>query len=230
MGRRTFGIIGLGRFGTSIAKTLHQLGHPTVAIDSDEKKINAIKDHATYAKALDSTDKDALKESGILTADLIIVAIGKSIRASIMTVLTLKELGAKYIVAKAHSDEQGRILEKLGADKVVYPERDAGIRLANQLTSSDILEFMEVSPDYQVNEVETHKDFVGKMLAQLELRSKHKVIVLAIRRDGQSIIIPPATQVIQKGDTLVILAKNEDMKPFLGKFRLTPKLGLQRTQ
>jgi trk system potassium uptake protein TrkA len=228
--RKTFGIIGLGRFGSSIARTLHQLGYPTIVIDNNEKLINAIKDHATYAKVLDSTDKEALKESGILNADLIIVSIGRAIRASIMTVLTLKELGAKFVIAKAHSDEQGKILEKLGADKVVYPERDAGIRLANQLTSSDILEFMEISPDYQVNEVDAHKEFIGKMLAQLELRSKHKIIVLAVRRNGESIIIPPATQLIEKGDTLVVLAKNEEMKSFLSRFRLTPKIGPQRSQ
>ena len=148
---KNFGVIGLGRFGTSVALTLEQLGCSVLALDDKEENLIKVKNYLTCAKLVDSTDKEALKESGIINCDTVIVAIGEDMKSSVLTALNLKELGIKNIVAKAHSDEHSRILEKIGCNKVMLPEKESGIRLANQLTSSDILEFIEVSPDYKVN-------------------------------------------------------------------------------
>ena len=172
---KNFGVIGLGRFGTSVALTLEQLGCSVLALDDKEENLIKVKNYLTCAKLVDSTDKEALKESGIINCDTVIVAIGEDMKSSVLTALNLKELGIKNIVAKAHSDEHSRILEKIGCNKVMLPEKESGIRLANQLTSSDILEFIEVSPDYKVNELIAPSALLGQKLASLDLRKKYRV-------------------------------------------------------
>ena len=213
-----FGVVGLGRFGTSVALTLEQLGYPVLALDSVEAHLSKVKDYLTSAKLIDTTDKQALQESGITNCQTVIVAIGEDMKSSVLTALNLKELGVKNIVAKAHSDEHARILEKIGCNNVLLPEKESGIRLANQLTSSDILEFIEVSPDYKVEEINSPKDFVGKKLGELDLRKQFQVIILAIRHPEGTIIIPTPEEEITKRDTLVVLSKTEDMSVFKKKF------------
>ncbi|MBI4148464.1 TrkA family potassium uptake protein [Candidatus Woesearchaeota archaeon] len=222
---KSFAVIGLGRFGSSLATALSKLGYAVLAIDKNEEKIQPIKEYLTHANVGDSTDKEVLKQAGVLSCDVVIVAMGERISASLITTLNLKELGAKYIIAKANHYEQARILEKIGADRIVYPERDSAIRLANQLVSSDILQFIEASPDYMVYEVQAPKEFFDKSLHDLNLRRTHKIVVLAIRRDGTSIIIPETTHSIDKGDELVIIGKTDDLRTFMHAFKLEPRIG-----
>ncbi|MBI2564604.1 TrkA family potassium uptake protein [Candidatus Woesearchaeota archaeon] len=217
MARPNFGVIGLGRFGSSIALTLEQLGYPVMALEKNEAFLDKVKDYVSIAKQVSAEDKEALRETGIQNCETVIVAIGHELSASMLVTLNLKDLGVKNVIAKAHNDEHGRILEKIGA-KVVFPEKESGIRLANKLTSSDILEFIEISPDYRVKEVKVAKDFVGKTLADINLRKSYRVMVLAVRHGAETIIIPSPEEIICENDVIVVVATSADMNKFLTKF------------
>ncbi|HLD97546.1 MAG TPA: TrkA family potassium uptake protein [Candidatus Nanoarchaeia archaeon] len=220
MAKQNFGIIGLGRFGTSVALTLTKEGKHVLAIDADEAKINELKDTVTSAKQADATDKDALVEAGIKNCDVVVVAIGKDVAASTLAVLNLKELETKYIVAKAVDYQHGKILEKIGADRVVYPESDTGKRLAWQLMSSDVLEFIELSPQYAVKETEVPSEFVGKAIKQLHIGTKFNVLVLAIQRDADRLIVPSTDLKFEKDDKITMVGKTEDMRHFTRQFKM----------
>ncbi|MBS3172517.1 TrkA family potassium uptake protein [Candidatus Woesearchaeota archaeon] len=216
--RKNFGVIGLGKFGSNLALTLEKLGHQVMAFDSNESKVDKLKDYVTLVGILDSTDKKALDGSGIKACDAVIVSVGEDAAASFLTVLNLKEIGVKNIIVKAKMQEDGRILEKIGATRVMYPEMESAVRLAHQLTSSDILEYLEVSPDYQVAEMDASKEFVGKKLEELHIIRKHNVLVLAIRRGSKTIIIPGGKEEIVKGDVLIIVGQTNDIVDFIKKF------------
>ncbi len=220
MAKANFGVIGLGRFGTSVALTLEQEGKHVLAIDTDEAKIHAVKDHVTFATQADSTDKDALVESGITNCDVVVVGIGENVDASILTTLSLKELGIKYVVAKASNEQHGKILTKIGADRIVYPEGDTGKRLAWQLMSSDVLEFIEISPQYAVKEVTVPRQFVNKSIKLLHVGTKFNVLVLSIQRGAERIIVPATDMRFQKEDKITIVGKTEDVKHFGEHFKL----------
>src|SRR3989338_529768 len=174
--KKTFGVIGLGRFGSSVALTLSKLGYKVIAADKDEHDMQRIKDYVTHALQLDATDIDSLKDAGFKNCDVVIVAIGEDVEGSIMATANLKEIGVKYVVAKAQNEQQGKILAKIGAYRIVFPEHDSGVRLANQLTQSDILEFIEVSPEYIVKELKVPKKFIGKSLRDLRLPNDYRTL------------------------------------------------------
>ena len=220
MSKHNFAVIGVGKFGSMIALTLEQLGYPVLALDDDETVLDKVKDYVTSAKVIDSSDREALLESGIKNCSMVVVAIGSNANASFLTVLNLKELGVEKIIAKAHTLEQGRILEKIGATKVVYPERESAVRLANQLISSDVLEKIEISPDYLVNELEVPEEFVGQKLENLGLRKKNRVMVIAIKRAGETIMIPAYEEIVKKEDILVLVAHKDDMQKFREEFKV----------
>ncbi len=220
MAKANFGVLGLGRFGTSVALTLTQEGKHVLAIDIDEAKVDAVKDHVTFAKQADSTDKDALIEAGITNCDAVIVAIGKNIDSSILATLNLKELGVKYVVAKATSEQHGKLLSKIGADRVVFPEADTGKRLAWQLMSSDVLEFIELSPLYAVKDVNVPKPFVNKSIKQLHVSSEFNVLVLAINKGTERTIVPSTGTKFREDDKITIVGKTEDVKHFADHFKL----------
>ncbi|MEK6857074.1 MAG: TrkA family potassium uptake protein [Nanoarchaeota archaeon] len=220
MAKHNFAVVGVGKFGSNMAITLEQLGHPVLALDKDEIALDKVKNYVTSAKVVDTSDREALLESGIKNCDTVIVAIGSNADASFLTTLNLKEMGIAKIIAKAHTLEQGRILEKIGATKVVYPEKESAIRLGNQLTSSDVLEQIEISPDYLVNELEVSKEFVGKSLEAIGLRKKNRVMVVAIKRAGETIMIPVYEEVVAKGDILVLVAHKNDMQKFREEFKI----------
>lgn len=220
MAKKNFGIIGLGKFGTSAALTLAQEGKHVLAIDKDEARISSIKDYITWARQADSTDKDALVEAGIQNCDVVIVAIGEDIDASVLATLNLKELGVEYVVAKASTEQHGKILSKIGADRVVYPEGDTGKRLAWQLMSSDVLEFIELSPLYAIKEVSVPKQFISKAIKQLHVGTKFGVLVLAIQRGADRLIVPSTDLKFHAEDKITIVGKTEDIKHFSEHFKL----------
>ena len=221
--RKTFGVIGLGRFGASVALTLARLGYTVIAADKEAADVVRIKDYVTHALQLDATDKEALREAGFKNCDVVIIAIGEEVESSLLATANMNELGIKYIVAKAQTEQQGRILAMIGADRIIYPEHDSGVRLANQLTQSDILEFIEVSPDYIVKEIKIPPEFIGKSLRELQLPNKYKVLVLAIKRGSVTHIIPDIDEHAKIHDIFVIVGKREDIVHFLRKFKLLPK-------
>ena len=159
MSKKQFLIIGLGRFGSSIAKTIYELGHDVLAIDKDEEKVQEISDYVTHAVQMDSTDESILKTLGVTNFDVAVVTIGSNLQDSVMATLILKELGVKYIIAKANNELHAKVLTKIGADKVVLPERDMGTRVAHNLVSSNILDYIELSEEYSILEIEAIKEW-----------------------------------------------------------------------
>ncbi|TJX13022.1 TrkA family potassium uptake protein [Tissierella creatinini] len=203
---KTFAVIGAGRFGSSLARTLFELGHEVMILDSDEEIIQAISDDVTHAVVVDVMDEFALKELGLSNFDVVVIAIGSDTEASIMATIMAKELGAKKVIAKATTDFQGKVLAKVGADRVIFPERDMGVRVAHNLVSTNILEFIELSPDYGIIEITALSTWVGHSLSSLELPSKYKINVIAIKSRDHINIAPPSNTIIGKDDSLVIVA------------------------
>lgn len=206
-----FAVIGLGRFGSSVARTLYELGHNVLAVDKDEEALREVVDHVTHAVQVDSTDPEALRAVGITNLDAVVVAIGEDIQESILTTMLLKDLGVKKVVAKAVDEQQRKVLEKVGADLVIFPERDMGERVAHTLASPNVLEYIELSPEYTIEEVNVPARLQGRSLGDLDLRNKFGVNVLLIRRNSQ-LLISPATDVqLQTGDVLVVVGENKQL-------------------
>lgn len=203
---KSFAVIGCGRFGSSLAKTLYGLGHEVMALDSNEEIIQEISDEVTHAVVVDTMDEFALRELGLGNFDVIIVSIGSNVEASIMATISAKELGAKRVIAKASSDTQGKILARVGADKVIFPERDMGVRVAHNLVSTNVLEFIELSPDYGIIEISPLLYWIGKSLTDLELPSKHRINIIAIKNGEKIKIAPKSDYVIKEDDTMVVVA------------------------
>lgn len=209
---KQFAVIGLGRFGTSVAKTLMMMGYEVLAIDEDQEKIQEIVNQVTHAIQADAKDENALKALGIRNFDVVIVAIGKDTESSILVTVLLKELGVKCVVAKARTDLHGKVLVKVGADKVVFPERDMGVRVAHSLVSSNVLDHIELSPDYSILEVVAPDLVVGKTLRQSNLRAKYGVTVMAIKRGRDILVSPSPDEPIQENDILVVIGENEKLR------------------
>jgi trk system potassium uptake protein TrkA len=202
---KQFAVIGLGRFGTSVALTLKKMGYEVLAIDNNEERVQEFSNEVTHVVQADTTDEDTLIALGIRNFDVVVVAIGEDVQSNILTTLQLKELGVPYIVTKASSKLHGKMLEKLGADRVVYPERDMGQRVAHNLVSSTIMDYIELSPQLNIMEVSVPQALVGKTLVETDLRAKYDINVVAIKR-GDTIIVPPLpNEKIRAHDILVVV-------------------------
>lgn len=211
---RQFAVIGLGRFGSSVAKTLHSMGHQVLVIDPDDERVRAMVQFSTRAVAADATDEQVLRSLGVRNFDVVIVGIGGDIQASIMITLMLKELGVKYVVAKAQNETHGKVLFRVGADRVIFPERDMGFRVAQNLISSNILEYIELSPDVGMIEIVAPSKIVGKELRQLDLRNRFNINVIALKHGDDVNITPRADDRIHEDDVLVVVGLKEDLKRF----------------
>lgn len=216
MAKKQFVIIGLGRFGSSIAKTIYNLGHDVLAIDSDEDKIQEIVDNVTHAVQMDATDENALKTLGIRNFDVAVVTIGSNIQSSIMVTLLVKELGVKYIVAKGTSDLQAKVLYKIGADRVILPEQDMGIRVAHNLVASNILDFIELSSEYSMMEIKPLEEWHNKSLKDIKIRADYGINVVAIKMEHNINVSPSADYVVKNNDVLVALGSSDDFSRFEG--------------
>lgn len=214
---KQFMVIGCGRFGSSVATTLFNLGHEVMVIDIDEERIQDIADESTYAIQADVSDENVLKELGIGNFDVVIVSISSNYQASIMATLIAKELGVKKVVAKAHDSLHGKVLAKIGADKIVHPERDMGVRVAHNLVSSNILDFIELSPDYSILEVTALKEWINQPLKDLKLPARHGINVMAIKGARGINVSPYGENIIHKGDILVIIGNTEDIEKIEAK-------------
>ena len=216
MANKQFVIIGLGRFGLSVAKTLYDLGNDVLAIDMDEDLVQEISDNVTHAVQLDATDENALRSLGIRNFDVAVVTIGSNIQASVMVTLLVKELGVKYIIAKGHSDLHAKVLYKIGADRVVLPEKDMGVRVAHNLVSDSILDYIELSADYSIMEIRALDEWQGKSLNELRLRSEYGINVVAIKMGEEINISPSAEDKVEAGDVIVAIGSADELRKIEG--------------
>jgi len=214
MAKNQYAVIGLGRFGTSVARRLHEAGQEVLGIDSNEERVENAEPYVTDSAIADSTEEKALKSLGITNFDCVIVAIGDDIQASILTVMLLKNLGIKKIIAKATSKRHGQVLETIGVNWVIYPERDMGERVANQLLSPNMLNYIELSKDYNLEEIMLPKKMIGKNLKELDVRARFQVSVIAIIRNHEIIVSPSPDELLQSEDILVTIGNRNDLAKF----------------
>ncbi|AOR23972.1 potassium channel family protein [Clostridium taeniosporum] len=216
MVNKQFVVIGLGRFGASVAKTLYDLGNDVLVIDKDEDIIQDISDNVTHAVQMDANDENALRTLGIRNFDVAIVTIGSNIQASIMATLLVKELGVKYIIAKANNKIHSKVLYKIGADRVILPEQDMGVRVAHNLVSSSILDYIELSSDYSIMEIQALDEWNGKSLREIKLRSQYGINVMAIKTGEDINISPSADHIVNSNDIIVAIGSAEDLSKLEG--------------
>jgi trk system potassium uptake protein TrkA len=208
-----FAVIGLGRFGRAVCSTLHKLGYEVLGTDVDERRVaQVLKDQiVAHAVELDSTDPAALKEAGLFEFDTVIIAIGNYLQESIISTLNVKEAGVPHVVAKASSEIHGKLLLRVGADRIVYPENEAGCTLARSLTKPSILDRFELDPNHSIVEVLVPDDFHGKTVAELELRKRYGLNLLAVGQNDKFEINPDPYRRLYKGLAMVVIGSNRDI-------------------
>ena len=208
---KTFAVIGLGRFGTSVAETLCALGHEVLAVDRNESRVAAVADNVTHAMVADTTDERALKRIGIRNFDCVILSVGDDIRASILSTVLMKEQGAQYLIAKASDALHAKLLQKTGADKVILPEYEAGVRLARSLVSGSIVDYLDLSDTHSITETRIPEKWAGKTLIELNVRRNYDVSVIAIRRGEEVLVTLDPKAPLESGDILVMVGTNEGL-------------------
>jgi len=208
---KTYAVIGCGRFGSSVAKTLYSLGYEVLAIDESEEIIQNISEYVTHSAQADATDENALKALGLRNVDVAVVSIGSDVQSSIMATLIAKELGVKYVLCKATNELQAKVLYKIGADRVIFPERDMGVRVAHNLVSQNVLEYIELDPNYSIVEIVSPVSWIGKTIGELDLRANYGINVMAVKHGYEINIAPAAEDVMKPGDILVVIGRNEDI-------------------
>lgn len=209
---KTFVVIGLGRFGTAVATELSNLGHEVLALDGSEENVQKVADRVTHAAAGDAKDPAVLRALGIRNYDCAIVAVGDDVGTSALITLNLKELGVKRIICKAQSHVHRKVLEKIGADRVVFPEHEMGLKLAQGLSSSNVLNFIELSDDFSIVELAAPAGWQGQTIRQLDIRVRHHVNVIAVRdRTGELNVAPGGDYAVSQGDRLVVLGRIESI-------------------
>ncbi|MCP8970892.1 potassium channel family protein [Ectobacillus ponti] len=212
--KKEFAVIGLGRFGGSICRELAQLGMEVMAMDIDEERVNEFANIASHAVIADSTDEMVLKSLGIRNFDHVVVAIGDNIQASILTTLILKELGVENITVKAQNDYHEKVLRKIGADQIVHPERDMGRRIANNIASNSVLDYLELSDEHSIVEIIANRAISGQTLQALNVRARFGLNIVAIKRGREIFVSPGAAEPIQMGDILIVIGADADIDRF----------------
>jgi trk system potassium uptake protein len=212
MARSQVVVIGLGRFGISLARTLSELGHEVLGIDRDPKHVEIASEFVTQAVQADATDEDALIELGVRNFDIGVVSIASDIKSSILVTVLLKRLGVGTVIAKAQDELHGDILSRVGADRVVYPERETGIRIAHAITTPHLVDYLEISPGYGIGKVVAPPAFVGKRLDELNLKKKSGVTVLLLWHGNELIINPDLSEQVSSGDILVVAGKDRQIE------------------
>lgn len=208
---KQFAVLGIGRFGFSLATKLYDLGYDVLAIDRDEERIKAISDLVTYAVQADSTDIATLKSIGLKNIDCAIVSIASDINASLMSVLNIQELGIPELYAKAQNEQHAKVLHKVGVETVFLPERDMGKRVAHYMVSNKILDLIELDPEHSIIEINALDKWSGKALQDLNLRVKYGINVIAIKRGEELNISPMAMDKLDAGDVLVVVGDNRSL-------------------
>lgn len=210
---KTFVVIGLGRFGTAVAVELSELGHEVLAVDCVEERVQGVADQVTHAVSGDARDPAVLRTLGVRNYDCAVVAVGGDVGNSALITLNLKELGVERVICKAKSHVHRKVLEKIGADRVVFPEHEMGVKLAQGLSSSNVLNFIELSDDFGIVETAIPREWHNKTIRELNVRARYHVNIIAMRRSGSGEldVAPGPDYAMQPGDTAVALGRSEDV-------------------
>jgi trk system potassium uptake protein TrkA len=228
MSKLSFAVIGLGRFGAAVATTLTELGQDVIGIDGNDERVRQVADVISAAMQLDATDGRALRAAGIKDVDVAVISIGENIEASLLVVMLVKELGVERIIAKAVTPLHGRILEKIGVSRVIFPEREMAMRVAHSLVVPNVLDYIELSKDFSIIELPAPEEFCGKTLRELQLRNRFGLTLIAIKRrppgggDETTNVAPTAEDRIEQGDVLSLLGSNDrlvQLDRLLGKVK-----------
>lgn len=209
--KRQFVVIGCGRFGTSVALKLNELGSEVMVVDNNEEIIQDISEYVTHAVQADATDENTIRSLGIRNFDVAVVTIGSDIQSSILITLMCKELGVKHVVAKAQNELHAKVLYKIGADRVVFPEREMGIRIAKNLVYDNILDYVELDPRYGIAEVIAPAEWVGRTVKELDIRNKYHLNILGIRHGADLEVQFDPDDEITEGTVLVVIGGNADI-------------------
>ena len=210
---KQYAVIGLGRFGSAIAQALYSANNEVLGIDINEDRIDEHQDIVSHAIIADSTEELSMRNIGIRNFDTVIVSIGDNMQASILTVVILHELGVKHIVAKALNKHHGIVLSKVGATEVVYPDRDMALRIAHKLMTPNIIDYIELSEEYSIEEVKIPDALVGQSLIDLDIRANYNVNIIAIRHaNGKMAIAPEPNDQLKLHDIIIVIGKNNDIK------------------
>lgn len=212
--KKEFAVIGLGRFGGSIVNELRELDVDVLAIDVDAERVKEFQDIATKSVIANTTDEQVLKDLGLRNFDHVVVAIGDNIQSSILTTLLLKDMGVKKVTVKAQSTYHARVLEKIGADFVVHPERDMGRRIAHKLVSNSVLDYLELGGEYSVVEYLANEKMINRSILDLDIRAEYGISILAIKRDDDIIVSPDPAVKILTGDVLISIGDDDDLTHF----------------
>jgi trk system potassium uptake protein TrkA len=214
MKEKSFAVIGLGQFGMTLAVALSEANHDVLAIDDKEENIQEIVEKVTYAVKADVREPGVLKSLGVQNVDVAVIAVAENMEASITATMQAKDLGVPFVLAKAMTALHGRILEKIGADEVIYPEKSMGERVARKLTSSRFVDVFELSPDFSMAEIILPREWVGKSLAELKLRERHHINIIAVKTGDTMDINPLPDEPLREGCILMAIGKNKDLNKY----------------
>lgn len=212
MRAKSYLVFGLGRFGSSVARSLCEQGQQVMAVDTNEELVQEIAPYVTEALQLDATDEAALATLEVSSFDGAVVSIGQNVRDSVLISVLLKEMGIPYLIAKANDELHAKVLRKIGVDRVVFPERDMGERVAKSIVTPGVLDLMQLGDDFQIVEIRTPAKWAGETLADLNIRRKYGINILAIHRGGSYMVSPSADSQLEAEDTLLVIGKEEDIE------------------
>lgn len=218
MKKKTFAVIGLDRFGYHLATQLQKMGHEVIGLDADAEKVRKVADIITHAAIGDPTDEDVLRTLGVRNADVAIVALTENIQSGVLVTLMLKEMGMENVIAECTSEIHGRILEKVGADRLIFPERDMGERLAKSLGETNIVDYIDLSDEYSIMEIHTPKAWAGKSLIELNVRAKYNITVIACRDAKGNINLSPAPDApLEANGALIVIGPDANIEKLAEK-------------
>jgi trk system potassium uptake protein len=209
-------VIGLGRFGTAVALELERLGHEVLAIDRSEERVNDIARDVTHALELDAADEDALRGAGAADFTTAIVAISSDAESSIFATMVLKRLGVGNVIAKAGSALHGEILARAGADRVVFPERETGLRLAHSFNVPNVIDYLDVAPGFGIEKLRAPKSFIGRTLGDLDLKGTLGLVPIAVRRGSEVFVNPARDERLGESDELILIGRDEKLERLRG--------------
>ncbi len=212
--KKSFAILGLGRFGRTLARELTKAGMEVLAVDINKAKVNLIADDVTCAVQADVKDTDTIKSLGLSNMDAVIVAMTEDVESAIMAIIQAKELGVPMVIAKAKNNFNKEILTKVGADKVVFPEKESGIRIARNLVSNNIIDYFGINEFVSVVEITAKNEWIGKSLMDLNLRKKYKINVVGIKYEDIVVVDIEPSEPIREGAVLVVIGNNDNLKKF----------------
>lgn len=211
---KSFAVFGLGGFGGTIVKEFFDMGIEVVAIDKDEEKVNEHMTYATHAVCANAIDETVLNQLGVRNVDHALVSFGDDIQSSVLTSLMLKEIGVPKVWAKAQNEYHAKVLEKIGVDKVIQPERDVAKRIAHYIVTDKMIEFIELSKEHSMVEIVATPKLYGRSLGELDIRANYGCTIVGIQRNGSFIVSPSAEEIINKDDVLIVIGHNNDIALF----------------